>query len=241
MGAVLGVFLIWLQVSPSDDASGVRVAATDGALSAQIVDGETRILILNASGPQDGRSVLGKLNRPWEARPATVIVGADRQNIVEALWEVVQRLEPGQIIVVGAPGADTDWALLERYCRDHDIDLRFLDSETILDGPTVAVKIVPPLEDASSGTGSYVEISRGNMSIGVELGSAPSGSRYHLIVADGAVPDAVWRDLQVTTNREDNPAGIHAILLDPGDRIDIRIQDDALAIRGKAAKRRSRT
>ena len=128
------------------DASGapeMRIAATDRALSTLIVDGDNRVLILNANGPQDARSVIGTLSHPWETKPSTIIVSADQDN-VEALWEALQRLEPRQLIVAGAPGADPDWLVIERHCQESGIDVSYLEFETEISVALLNMTIVPP-------------------------------------------------------------------------------------------------
>jgi hypothetical protein len=213
----------------------MRIAATDRAVSTLIVDGENRVLILNANGPQDARSVIGTLSRPWEAKPSTVIVSADRGN-VEALWEALQRLEPRQLIVAGAPGANPAWLAIERHCQESGINVSYLEFETEIPLAELKLTIVPPEQNSQQPAGSYVKIKYGTVTAAVELSDLPESNRFHLIVSNDTGPHDPWSDLLVATTRADESNAERTISLEPGERIDAVLAPDEIRIQGRPAQ-----
>ena len=238
VGAAFGLaLLISLQLASGagDDAPTLRLAATSRAINAQIVDGDHRILILNANSSRDARSVIGRLNQPWEARTATVIVGADRGN-AEALWEAIQRLEPRQIIVAGAPGDSVTWSAIERHAREHAIDISYLSAATTIAVDTMMVELHPPVEDGNGSAGSYVEVKLSESRVVVGLGGLPRQGRYRVVASEEAPGPNLWGDLRVsTTGGSAAPVG-RSILLDPGDRIDASLEPDRIRVSGRPAR-----
>ena len=238
VGVAFGLaLLITLQLASSagDSAPTLRLAATSRAINAQIIDGDHRILILNAASPRDARSVIGQLNQPWEARTATVIVGADRGN-AEALWEAIQRLEPRQIIVAGAPGDSVTWSAIERHAREHAIDISYLSAATTIALDAAMVDLHPPVEDGNGSAGSYVEVKLFESRVVIGLGGLPRQGRYRVIASEGAPGPNLWGDLRIsTTGGFVAPVG-RSILLGPGDRIDASLERDRIRISGRPAR-----
>lgn len=197
-----------------------------------MVDDELRLLILNARGPQDARSVLGLLSQPWEAEPTAIIVGVDSNN-VEALWEALQRTSPAQLIVAGAPGDDDRWLAVERYCREQGIRISYLEHATEIVLPALTLVTIPPVTNGDRSTTSYTRVESGQITIGIGLGGLPDVGRFHL-TASAEPPDGTLRsDLHVFLSRNQDDGG--SIGLSTGDRINVTVDSDRLRISGRPA------
>lgn len=238
VGAAVGLaLLIALQLASSagDGTPELRLAASSGAINAQVVDADHRILILNANSPRDARAVIGRLNQPWETRPATVIVGADRGN-AEALWEAIQRLEPHQIIVAGAPGDSVIWSAIERHAREHAIDISYLDDVTMIALDTLTLALYPPADGPGTGRSSYVEVMLSESRAVVGLAGLPRQGRYRVIASEDLPRTGLWGDLLVSTPGSPTPAVGRSIVLNPGERIDAALEPDRIRISGRPAR-----
>ncbi|CAN5529544.1 hypothetical protein BH23CHL2_BH23CHL2_11320 [soil metagenome] len=234
VGVALIIGLTWLTTAGAGTPE-LRIAATNRAVSAQIVDGEYRVLILNARDPRDARAVIGKLAQPWEPRPSTIIVGADRDN-ASALWEAVHRVEPQQIIVAGAPGDSTDWSAIERYARERQIQVSFLEKPTAIKLDSTTITVSPPIDAGSISNPSFVEIGRSESLIAVELAGLPQRGRYHLSVSAEPPGPHVWANLAVTMDDSTTSGRGRSILLRPGERIDTIVEPNRLRIQGRHAR-----
>lgn len=233
-GLALILGLAWLTTAGAATPE-LRIAATNRAVSAQLVDGEYRVLILNARDPRDARAVIGKLAQPWEPRPSTIIVGADRDN-ASALWEALHRVEPRQIIVAGAPGDSTDWSAIERHARERQIQISYLERPTAIELDSTTLTISPPIDAGPISNPSFVEIGRAESLIAIELAGLPERGRYHLSVSAEPPGPHIWSSLAVTMN-DSSPSGSgRTILLSPGERIDAVVEPDRLRIQGRPAR-----
>ena len=229
--SILTIAAFWIAEQRASQPE-IRVSATDQAISTQIVDGRQRILILNARGPQDARSVIGRLNRPWEPKPSTMIVDANRRHIAEAVWESIQRLPLQQIIVAGAPGDDPAWTTIDRHCRDHNIDLRFLDNQTTIRLESLQLMIHPP-DDGSGFGGGFVDISSGPLVVTIAMSGVPVHGRRHVIVGDRLPAESAWSDLSVVGESDFSELRARRMVLPVGDRIDIDVGIDQIRIEGE--------
>lgn len=164
-----------------------------------------------------------------------MIVGADRGN-ADALWEAIQRLEPRQIIVAGAPGDSITWSAIERHARQHDIAITFLGRATAVALDTLTVEFHPPVDGTSVVAGSYVEIELSESRILVALGGLPRHGRYRVIVAEEAPGPNVWGDLRISTTSGPPDQVGRSILLGPGDRIDATLEPERIRISGRPAR-----
>ena len=229
--AALVAALVTWTLADSSATPEIRVGGTERAVSALLVDGDDRILILNANGPQDARAVIGILSPPWEAAPSTVVVGADRVSPA-ALSEALQRLQPRQLIVAGAPGADPDWVALERFCRATGITVSYLDHEVEIALDAVTLTIVPTRNTAPS----HLRVAFGATRVAVGLGGLPVGAgRFHLAISDRQFAPGSWSDVVVTSDSGDGAPAGRAIILRPGQRIDALIEPQRVRIQGRAA------
>ena len=230
VGVLLGLGLYWITQG-HDRGAELRVAASNRALSVLIADGEQRVLVLNATGPQDARAVIGLLVQPWERDPSTLIVSADQDN-EEAIWEALQRLSLQQAIVVGAPGADPDWIEIERYCRDNGIELSYVGVSTTVQMTRFLLTIEPP----GPTTGSFLELDHGSVRALIELSGRPAFGRYHVSVSDSPRGSPVWTDLQIAGADSRSMERASMIVLQSGDRVDLAFEDDRISVRGRAAE-----
>ena len=233
-GALLALLIAWMTTGNAGTPT-IRVAGTERALSTLIVDGNNRVLLLNARGPQDARAVLGTLSRPWEPEPATVVAGADRDNAA-AIWETLQRLRPRQLIIAGAPGADPAWNTIERYCRESGIEISYLEHRADIELPSVTVTVVPP--DSTNEEPSYVLVATGDVRAAAGLGGLPpSIGRLHLAVSSDARNVGVWSDVWITPGaRPERLTAAPAIRIDPGERIDALLEPTKIRLQGAPAR-----
>lgn len=230
-GLLLAAILIWPVVGGSQSPE-IRIAGTSRALSVLVVDGDARILLLNANGPQDARSAIGTLNRLWESEPSIIVVGADRKN-GEALWEALQRLRPRQLIVAGAPGGEPEWIMIERYCKDAGIEISYLEEQAAIQLPSIKLTIMPP--DSARDAPSWVEVQSGTISAAIGLGGLPDIGRRHLAITDARNSTGTWSDVQVLAGQSRGGESGRSIGLGPGERINVILEPDRIRIQGRPA------
>ncbi len=228
---VVAIMLFWSNVG-SASSPELRIAASDGALSTLVIAGDQRILIMNAMGPQDARATIGLVRRPWEPEPTALVVSIDRNN-GEAVWEALQRTEPAQLIVAGAPGDDALWSSIERYCRDNDIALSYLNAETEIALDTLTLTILPPRDTDQSNHASFARITGNDTAIVVGLGGLPATGHYHLAIGSDEPPVRMRSEVALFASRNTTLPG--AITLAPGESVRVRVDGAKLRIAGRPA------
>ncbi len=210
----------------------LRVVDSGNSLSVEIVDGPHVILITNASSPTRARAALGTFNRPWEPKP-NVVISDSRDNVAGGLWETLQRAEPEQLIVLGAPGDSADWARIERYCRDRGIDVRYLDQPVTLELDALSLTLLPGPNTGRGFQNSHLLVANGDVHIAVELGGLPSTGRFHVIVAGDELPVGVSTDLEVVpSGRPDPSERDRRLLVEQGRRVVLVLEPDRIRVRG---------
>jgi hypothetical protein len=180
LAAALAFLIPLLAIGGSSSANPtVRVFPTGERLSALVIDGNVRVLLLNADDLQATSSALGRSTRPWEADPDTIIAPAD-DAVAPSIWQAIQITGSRQLLIAGVPGADPIWSEIERICRSDGIDLQYLSSESTIELPSLHLRVIASSPDAD--LPAAVAIERGETRLLVALDSASADLSSHALV-----------------------------------------------------------
>jgi hypothetical protein len=170
--------LSWTQESRPE----VTVDSNDGRLSAFIVSGEVRLLALTETDPREVQWLLGRIRRPWEAGPSTLVVSAANDPQASGIWAALQQTDADQVIVVGLPGAEPTWTAVERHCEQHDIRLDYVpDRATIeVEGLQLVVQ-----RGGGDGGGEALLLRTDQLNIAIALDGGMPNVSARIVIANG--------------------------------------------------------
>lgn len=211
-----------------DPKPEIRVLETSRRLSALVIDGDARILIVNTDDREAAGAFLGRIAQPWEERPQT-IVAASTDEAAIGLWEALQRLDPASVIIAGIPGADPLWAAIDAECSRRRIDLTYVSDRAALATGRLAVTIfgVPPEAIGSR----RVVVRRGNANVVIALDDMPPPVDGQALVFNGD-PTAVDTDLLVTSDDAPRTPRQHELLVDDRRAARLVLDEDAVRVFG---------
>lgn len=211
----------WLAESHPE----VRVLDTADTLSALIVDGDARVLVINTDNREAAGALLGRIAQPWEPRPTTIIAASDDDAAI-GLWEALQRLEPATVVVAGIAGADPLWAAIDAECVRREIVLHYVSDRVLLSTERLELTVfgVPPGSDHGRG----VVVRRDDANIVIALDDVPPSVDSHALVFNGD-PPVSSTEVLVTSDDAPRTPLLHEILVD--DRRVARLVLDDRSIR----------
>jgi hypothetical protein len=155
--AVVSVLVATL-LERADTGDRVVVGNTLDLLTSSIEIDDYRILV--GAGPSRSHSadMVGRTTRPWDRRVDLLIIpGWDRQQATGAIG-LIEREQIEGVVVVGIPGAEPVWALLEREVDRADIPIRFLDGAHSLQvGDDLAITMVD-LASTNGREGAWIRL-----------------------------------------------------------------------------------
>jgi hypothetical protein len=124
LGALIGV-----SASAYDAGDRVIAGNTAGTLSVLLeIDGQ-RILVGAGSTRSHAADFVGRSTRPWDRHIDLLILpGWDERHVTGAIG-LLERHEVSGIAVLGLPGEDPLWTILERESQWRDVEIRFLDGD----------------------------------------------------------------------------------------------------------------
>jgi len=210
----------WLD-NPSPE---VRVIASPTSLSAVVIDGDSRILIVNTDDREGAGAMLGRIARPWEPRPTTLISPSDDDAAI-GLWEALQRLDPTTVIVAGVPGANQLWSEIDAECNRRGIDLRYVSDRVLLSTDRLDLTVfgAPPDQPAARG----VVLHRGDVNVAFAFDPAPPPVEAQALVMNGD-PAPATPSLLVTSNDNPRLPNQHELLVGALRYVQLVIEDDAI-------------
>lgn len=216
----------------TDDDPEVRVLETDGRLSALIVDGDARILVIDTKDREMARDALGRLYRPWEARPQ-VVIAPSTDDAAIGLWGVLQDLDPRQVFVAGVPGALPLWRDIEVECRRREIPLRIVPDLLTVTTPRLSVSLVgrePERDDARA-----VVVRRGDTNIVLAFDEQRLPVRGQVLVTAGTGQEAS-ADLLVTGSGTPRDTPRPEIIVGRRERVRLVLGTDDVRVYGGARR-----
>jgi hypothetical protein len=214
----------WLD----DPAPEVRVLAGPKRLSALVIDGDARVLILNTNDREATVALLGRIAQPWEATPTTLVAPASDDAAI-GLWEALQRLEPASAIVAGIPGADPLWSAIDAECARRGIDLRYISDRALLEVGRLDLTIFGTPPEQAGATG--VVIRRGDVNVAVAFDAVPLPVEAHALLMNGD-PAPATPDLLVTSDDSPRLPKQHELLVGELRYVRLVIEDDAVRVFG---------
>jgi hypothetical protein len=225
----LMVVLLPLSVLALTDDPGphLRLLETRGRISALVVDGDARVLIVNSVDREAARAALGELARPWESEPQ-MLIGPAEDGAAIGLWEALARTQPATVVIVGIPGANPIWSAIEQECQRRAIHLTWVAGTAQVDLPRMTLSMHAPAPEQAGG--QYVILARANTRIGLALdGPAPRGVHALVTNRPSERNDA---DLLVTTNREARRVTQPEIVMGRREVARITLEDARLRVLG---------
>ncbi len=129
---ILGVSLAIIAqfIEPGDR---VVVGNTAGTLTVLIESNQQRLLIGAGPSRSHAADLIGRSTRPWDRTVDLLILpGWDDHHVAGAIG-LIERRSIDSIAVIGIPGNEPAWTLLERASSDFDIPLRYVDHPSSLD------------------------------------------------------------------------------------------------------------
>lgn len=155
---------------------------TAGTLTTMVETGDSRILV--GAGPTRAHAadLIGRTTRPWDrVIDLMIIPGWDDSHAVGALG-MLERRSVHSIAVLGLPGNEPVWTMLERRAQADDIRLRYLSSTHRLAlSPDVELR----LSSLGQGIGAWVRMDYHGMRVDVldtedVSGAAPPEAHFQL-------------------------------------------------------------
>ncbi len=211
-----------------DPEPELRVLETVSNLSALVVDGDARILVINTGDREAAGAFLGRIAQPWEARPTTVIA-ASTDDAAIGLWEALLRLEPSTVIVAGIPGADPLWAAIDAECARRQIDLRYVADRALVTTDRLQLTIFGNPPGAGSGRG--VVVRRGDVNVVIAIDGTPPPADGQTLIFNGD-PSPATPDLLVTSDDEPRRPRQHELLVDDLHAVRLVIGENAVRVFG---------
>jgi hypothetical protein len=228
--AALVAFVVPLTVVGwlDDPQPEIRVLGTDQRLSTLVIDGDSRILIVNTDNREAAGAFLGRIAQPWESKPQTIVASASEEAAI-GLWEALQRLEPSSVIIAGIPGADPLWAAIEDECTRRQIDLHYVSDRATITTDRLSLTVfgAPPEID----TGRGVVIRRGPVSVLVALDAVPPRVEAQALIFNGD-PAPATPDLVVTSDDSPRTPSHHEVLVGDLRAVRLVIEEDVVRVFG---------
>jgi hypothetical protein len=129
----------------------VVVGNTGGTLTTLIELQEARILV--GAGPSRSHSadLLGRTTRPWDRDIELLILpGWDDHHVSGALGLLERRTVNG-IAIVGLPGAEPLWTILEREAESRGVELTYIDRASQLKVSSTSALLISPIDGIDDG------------------------------------------------------------------------------------------
>lgn len=127
-GAILA--LIAHSIEPDDR---IVIGNTAGSLTVLIESGQQRVMIGAGPSRSHAADLTGRATRPWDRTIDLLILpGWDEHHVPGALG-LLERRSIDSIAVVGLPGEDPAWTMLERAATASSIPLRYVSRPSSLD------------------------------------------------------------------------------------------------------------
>jgi hypothetical protein len=157
IGAILfgaALATIALQIEPGDR---IVVGNTAGSLTAMLELDGARVLVGAGASRSHAADLLGRSTRPWERDIDLLILpGWDDYHVSGALG-LLERRSVTAIAVVGIPGDEPSWTILERQAEQRDIPIRFVDRPHSLE---LSEDARLTIAQSSDHTGSWIRLER---------------------------------------------------------------------------------
>ncbi len=228
--AALVVFLVPMTVIGwlNDPEPEVRVLDTADTLSALVIDGDDRVLIINTDDREAAGAFLGRIAQPWEPRPMTIVAASDDDSAI-GLWEALLRLEPATVVVAGVAGADPLWAAIDAECARRGIALRYVSGRVLISTDRLELTVfgTPPGTDRGRG----VVVRHESISVLIALDGVPPAVDSHALVFNGE-PPATMPDLLVTSDDAPRTPVLHEVLVDDRRAARLVLEEGAVRVFG---------
>jgi hypothetical protein len=223
--AAIVVFAAPLLVAGAvtESASELRLVRTGDNISALIITGNERILLINSDDRTATRSAIGRLARPWEPVTKTLIAPADDAAAV-GLWEALRDPRIRQAIIVGTPGSDPIWSRIERECAQRSVELEYVSTLSHVELTGAALTIEPD--------GMTVRVHSGGGAVAIALANLPVGLAANVAIVNDLTRLPLEVDLVVAPSFSDEDLETPIVRMNDREIVRIRFEPATLRVQG---------
>ena len=230
--AMVSVLLVplGLAAARSDPPPELRIIAAGQSLASLIVDRDARLLVIASNDRAEARAALGRLTRPWETDITTLVAPAS-DTAAPGLLEALARTAPGQVIVLGVPGAQPVWRELELECARRGIELTYVAGESQITTQRLSMLLSGPLPGAKTPTS--LALRRGGVGVLIAVDGGAVAERGQLLVSNGIAAAANGVAAQITSTAL--AGAVSRVVVGDISPVRVVIEPDKLRIAGGAA------
>ena len=204
----------------------IRIIRTGQHLSALIVDGDDRLLVVQAHERGLARSLPGRLARPWEPDYRTVI-SPFRDEAAVGLLEVMRHPSVNHVIVAGVPGSHAVWSAVERDAKVNSTNVTYVGTPGVVHTERLQIEIAP----AQSGNPAYLRIVRNESIMVMLLEPGDSPVPAHVTIGNSEAGEAS-AGLRVTLAATADTELEHAILVRSDETVTVIVESTRIRVAG---------
>jgi hypothetical protein len=150
ISSVAGVVLALIaqSINPEDR---IVVGNTAGSLTVVIETGQSRIMIGAGPSRSHAADLAGRATRPWDRSIDLLIIPGWDDYHVPGVLGLIERRSVEGIAIIGLPGEDPAWTILERAATASDVPLRYVSNPSRLELPNNNSLLVAELAGEQEG------------------------------------------------------------------------------------------
>jgi hypothetical protein len=175
----------------------LRVIMSGSHVTALLVTESSRTLITNSSDRGATRSAIGYLARPWEPKITTLVTPANDRAAV-GLWEALRLPSVQQVFIVGVPGSDPLWSVIERECRERNIELTYVGVPVVTSVDDLNLMMFPTITDNPA----HVTMGHNGILVALALESQVPQTLAHALVSSRRPESNLPVDLLVLSSTQ---------------------------------------
>jgi hypothetical protein len=203
----------------------LRIIMSGSNVTALLVTETSRTLITSSNDRGATRSAIGFLARPWEPKVTTLVSPANDRAAI-GLWESLRLPSVRQVVIVGIPGSDPIWSVIERECRDRNIDLVYAGTplETSVD---LLNLVMYPSDDNLH---AYISVEHHGLSVAIALGSNARQDVVHALISDRPPDTQVAAELLVLPSAALFEQHENVVYVREREVVTLRISEEAVTV-----------
>ena len=205
----------------------IRLVQTGDGISALIVDGRARVLVVNSNDRTHTRAALGRLARPWEPDFSTVISTAE-DDAAPGLWEALEYPALRRVVIAGLPGSDPVWSWIETEARKREIEVHFAGEPISLSSENLQIEVQP----GTTPEMAYVSVTQGNVVVLVGLGALPPQIPAQTLVTHYGPGDIEQYPLTVMPASTASSLTPGTVLMGENSVVTLVLEEEQLRVRG---------
>lgn len=203
----------------------LRIIMSGSHVTTLLVTDSSRTLITNSSDRGATRSAIGYLARPWEPKITTLVAPANDRAAI-GLWEALRLPSVRQVVVVGLPGSDPIWSVIESECRERDIDLVYAGAPATTSIDALSLNIFPPDADQSA----YITVEHNGILMAIVLDNIIPQIVAHALVSNRRPESNSTAELLVLPSTQLHEQQENVVYVRESEVVTLRIKDNAVVV-----------